>query len=47
MSNGIIGNMDNKIERCYKCGNPGEYWDWANGILVSACKLHISLEASS
>jgi hypothetical protein len=48
MVNDIIYDMNKqKIEKCHLCDNPGEYWDWKNGMLTSVCKFHISLEVSS
>ncbi len=45
---GIIDNMSpNKIDKCYLCPNDGTYWEWSNGILMSVCKTHLKLEASS
>lgn len=38
--------MDNN-EKCSRCNNPGEYWDWDNGMLISLCRQHIRVEVSS
>lgn len=46
--NDIIDDMESKkYELCHLCQHPGEYWDWQNGVLVSVCKRHIAVEASS
>jgi len=45
--NDIMYNMKNNTDLCYICNSSGEYWDWHNGMLVSVCKKHISIEVSS
>ena len=37
----------NDKETCSVCNNPGEYWEWRNGILLSICRKHLKVEASS
>lgn len=37
----------NTSEKCLRCNQPGDYWDWENGILISVCKKHIVVEVSS
>lgn len=37
----------NNNEKCVECDNPGEYWDWDNGMLISICKVHMRVSLSS
>ena len=34
-------------EKCLKCSEPGNYWEFNDGILISLCERHARVEASS